>query len=107
MNDCVFCKIISKEIPSQIETENDDIIVFSSNQPKASLHLLIVPKKHLDDLRSDVDGLIWNKAREMAIKIAEEKGLSGFRITTNVGDAAAVKHMHVHLLGEVGQEREI
>lgn len=106
MEDCIFCKIIKKEIPSQFEKETADLIVIKDLHPKAPLHLLIIPKKHLSDLRDDSEG-IWNKIGEAAKEIIKERNLKGVRLVHNTGDAALIKHMHVHLLGEVDEKREV
>lgn len=105
-DDCIFCKIVKKEIPAEIEKETENLLVFKDANPKAPIHLLIVPKKHIVDIREADDG-VWIEIKKVAIELANEKQVSGFRITHNVGLAAMVKHMHVHFLGEVGVEREI
>ena len=69
-------------------------------------HLLIVPKKHLKDI-SEVDDLLWGKIKKTALEMAKAKGLSGFRLVTNVGDSAMISHMHVHLLGGITKERKV
>jgi|WetSurSiteA1Bulk_404760.scaffolds.fasta_scaffold04719_7 histidine triad (HIT) family protein len=104
--DCIFCKIINKEIPTDFEREDEDLVAFADINPKAPVHLLIVPKKHLKDL-SEADDVLWGKIRQMALEIAKAKGLSGFRLATNVGDTALISHMHVHLLGGITKERKI
>jgi len=106
MQDCVFCKIVKGEIPSQFEKETRDLIVINDIHPKAPTHLLIISKKHLQDIRED-DGKIWNSIAEIAKKIIKERKLKGVRLVHNIGDAALVKHLHVQLLGEVDQKREV
>jgi len=104
--DCVFCKIVKGEIPSKKEFENEDIMIIHDINPKASLHLLIIPKKHLKDLSED-DGVVWASIGKLAAKIAKDKNLKSFRLVHNAGEAAEVAHMHVHLLGGVEVTREI
>ncbi len=106
MNDCVFCMIASKKVPAEIEKETEKIIVFKDKFPKAPIHLLIVPKKHYQDI-TEADGVIWAEIRDIANGIAKEKNLKGFRLVHNAGNAAVVPHMHVHFLGEVTAEREV
>ena len=106
MEDCIFCKIVNKQIPATIEKETDEIVVFKDVNPRAPIHLLLVPRKHYRDI-TEADGQIWSKIREVALQIAEEKNLRGFRLVHNAGDAAAVAHMHVHFLGEVSKDREV
>jgi histidine triad (HIT) family protein len=106
MDDCIFCKIIKGEVPAKKDKETPNLLVFEDRSPKAPVHLLIVPKKHIEDIRQD-SGTIWPAIGKLAVEIAKEKSLSGFRLVHNVGDAALVKHMHVHLLGEVKVDREV
>ena len=106
MDECIFCKIVNKQIPKTIEKETDEIVVFKDINPRAPIHLLLVPRKHYRDI-TEADGQIWSKIREVALQIAKEKNLKGFRLVHNAGDAAAVAHMHVHFLGEVSKDREV
>lgn len=106
MKDCVFCKIVRKEIPSQIDVETTNLLAFKDINPRASVHLLIVPKQHLKDISED-NGVVWASIGKLAVKIAKEKKLNGFRLVHNAGDAAAVAHLHVHFLGEVSKDREV
>lgn len=106
MENCVFCKIIKGEIPAQIEKETEDLLAFEDINPKAPIHLLIVPKKHIQDITQDKEG-IWLAIGQLAVEIAKEKNLAGFRLVHNAGQAAMVPHFHVHLLGQVSADREI
>lgn len=106
MDECIFCKVVSGEVSSQKEKETESLVVFKDINPKAPIHLLIVPKKHFLDI-SEANEDIWSQVREVALEIAKEKNLKGFRLVHNAGQAAAVKHMHVHFLGEVSQDREV
>ncbi len=106
MQDCTFCKIVKGEIPSKKEKETEDLIVVNDIHPRAPIHFLIIAKKHINDIRED-DGKIWEAFRKMAIELIKEKSLKGTRLTCNIGEAALVKHMHVHFLGEVDEKREV
>ena len=106
MDDCVFCKIVKKEMASEVELENEDFVVFKDTNPKAPVHLLIVPKIHTQDIRT-LDGNLWDGIREIAINLASKKNLTGFRLVHNAGDAAVVPHMHFHFLGQVAADREV
>jgi len=106
MDECVFCKIVEKKVPSQIEKETENLIVIKDINPAAPIHLLIVPKKHLRDITED-SGASWSAIGTMASSLAKEKGLNGFRLVHNAGDAAEVAHMHVHFLGEISKDRKI
>ena len=106
MKDCVFCKIVKGEIPSEKEMETDNLIVFKDIHPKAKIHLLIIPKDHIEDIRKD-NGVIWASVGKIAIRLADRLGATGFRLVSNTGTAAEVKHMHIHFLGEVELDREL
>ena len=106
MQDCIFCKIVKRQLPSEIEKETENLLVFKDINPAAPIHFLIVPKKHLKDITED-SGLNWAAIGKLATSLAKEKGLNGFRLVHNAGSAAAVAHMHVHFLGEVSKDRKI
>ena len=103
--DCLFCKIVNGEIPSDFLYEDDTLVVFRDINPQAPVHLLVVPKKHIrsiNDLKED-EGKIVSKmifaAREMAKKEAVSK--SGYRLFFNVekGGGQVIFHLHLHLIG--------
>jgi len=105
MEGCIFCGIINKDIPARIVHEDDEVLAFEDIDPKAPVHILIIPKEHigsLNDLSKDREpllGRILAKARA----IAAERGIlkSGYRIVLNTGPDSGqeVFHIHVHLLG--------
>lgn len=105
MSDCIFCKIINKEIPSEIVYENDEILAFKDINPVAPVHIIVIPKKHICCLNmienEDIEliGNLFISIREIANKlgIAED----GYRIINNCGDNAGqtVKHIHFHIIG--------
>ncbi len=105
MDDCIFCKIINKEIPGQIVYEDEDILAFNDINPVAPVHVIFVPKKHiccvnmLEDDDIDLIGKLFIKIKD----VAKELGISekGYRIINNCGDDASqtVKHIHFHLIG--------
>ncbi len=105
MSDCLFCKIISREIPTEIVYEDDKIIAFKDVQPHAPVHVLIVPKEHIptiaDVTESSVPliGYLHLKVKE----IADELGIgeSGYRLVCNYGRDGdqIIPHIHFHLLG--------
>lgn len=103
---CIFCKIAAKKVPARIEKETENFVVFADIAPKAPVHLLIVPKKHIQDIR-DADDELWLGVAKIARQIGSQKGLTGYRLVHNVGTAAAVEHMHVHFLGEIEKTREV
>ncbi len=104
MNNCIFCKIINKEIKSEIVYEDDVMVVFRDINPQAPLHLLLVPKKHIQSVNDidkndkDLIGQIFVVAKELAKKFNVDK--DGYRIVVNTGSNAgqAVLHIHFHFL---------
>lgn len=105
MNDCIFCKIIRKEIPASLVYEDDEIISFRDINPAAPIHILVIPKKHIESL-IDVkqeDELLIAKIFTVINKIAEQEGMDkkGFRVIVNCGEDSGqeVGHLHFHVLG--------
>lgn len=105
MDDCIFCKIISGEIPSKIVYQDDRILAFDDITPQAPVHVLIIPKDHFSSLnevpenRAGILSHILVKARD----IAEIKGIreSGYRLVLNTAKDSGqeIFHIHFHLLG--------
>ena len=104
MTDCLFCKIVSGDIPAQLLYQDDKVVVFKDIAPKADVHLLVVPIKHivsLDSMKADDDVLMAHMMRLLPV-LAKEQGLeSGFRtiINTGKGGGQEVMHLHIHLMG--------
>ena len=104
MSDCLFCKIAAGEIPSDTVYEDDQVIVFKDLYPKAAVHLLVVPREHVESLKemdASRDALMAHMMRLLP-KLAEEQGLdTGFRtiINTGPGGGQEIFHLHIHLLG--------
>jgi histidine triad (HIT) family protein len=106
MEDCIFCKIVKKEVPSDIIKETDNFIVFPDINPQAAIDFLIAPKKHISDI-FEMDDPSWIEIKSIAQAIAKEKGFDSFRLVHNAGAAALVPHMHVHLLAGVTKDRKL
>ena len=105
MSDCIFCKIAAGEIPSKKAYEDDKILSFYDLDPQAPVHVLIIPKKHLDSLNAagEEDAELLSHMMLKAGKIAEDLGLEGgYRLVINTGadGGQTVKHLHMHLLGK-------
>lgn len=105
MNDCIFCKIINKEIPSNIVYEDEDILAFRDINPVAPVHILIIPKKHFKSILEieEQDKELIGKIHLTINKIAKQEKIdeSGFRIVVNCGKDGGqeVGHLHFHLIG--------
>lgn len=105
MCECIFCKIVSGEIPCSKVYEDDSVLCFNDINPEAPQHVIIIPKKHiksLNDLDADdanLIGHIFMVAKEISKKLNIEK--DGYRIVNNCGSngGQSVNHMHFHLLG--------
>jgi len=100
--DCIFCKIINKETPADIVYESEKVIVFKDINPKAPIHILIVPKKHITSVKEVEieDKELLGELFLVAKKIARDKNLKGYKLIVNVGREAGqiVDHLHIHLL---------
>ncbi len=103
--DCIFCKLANKEIPTEFVYEDDQVVAFRDLNPVAPVHILIVPKEHKLNLSEygKADEQLLGHILVTAARIARELGLeeSGYRVITNAGPDAgqSVMHTHFHLLG--------
>jgi histidine triad (HIT) family protein len=104
MSDCLFCRIVRREIPASIVYEDDHVLAFNDINPQAPLHALVIPKRHIErltDLTPEDDAIVGELARRAAA-IAREKGHAdgGFRtvMNTNADAGQTVFHIHLHLL---------
>lgn len=105
MEDCIFCKIINKDIPASVVYEDEKVLAFNDISPHAPTHILLVPKEHFASLneipeeKKDILSYILLKARQ----VAQEKGIAenGYRIVLNTArdSGQLVFHIHFHLLG--------
>jgi histidine triad (HIT) family protein len=105
MNDCLFCKIVEKQIPAKVVFENDHVIAFEDINPQAPTHILIVPRNHISTLNevSAADRELLGSVVLAAVEIAKQRQIdsSGYRVVwnTNRGAGQSVFHIHLHLLG--------
>ena len=104
MEDCLFCKIIKGEIPSNKVYEDEEVLAFYDINPEAPIHILVVPKKHITSLAhiEKEDEILIGKIFGTINKISEEKGFKkdGYRVIANCGEngGQSVKHLHFHIL---------
>lgn len=105
MSDCIFCKIAAKQIPASIVHEDADLVAFKDISPQAPVHVLIVPKAHLEglDALTEAHAALVGRIPVVAAQLARQLGVSvgGYRLVTNWGPDAGqtVFHLHTHLLG--------
>ena len=111
--DCLFCKIVSKDVPAQVVLDRDDVLAFRDVNPQAPTHVLVIPKEHHRNFGAlaAADGGLLVEVAQAAHAIAREEGLvsgdgnePGYRVVTNTGPQAgqSVDHLHLHVLGGRG-----
>lgn len=103
--DCIFCKIAAGEIPSTKVYEDDNVLAFKDINPLAPVHILVIPKTHIEsaaEITADNSAVVAH-IFEVIAKIAKEQGIDkdGFRVVSNCGEngCQSVKHLHFHILG--------
>lgn len=102
---CIFCKIVNKEIPSQIVYEDDNVLAFKDINPQAPVHVVVIPKKHISSVNeittdnSIIVANIFNAITNIVKDLNIDK--SGYRVITNCGEdgCQSVEHLHFHVLG--------
>lgn len=102
--DCIFCKVVQRTAPAVIEHEDDHFVVFPDIRPKAPVHLLIVPKKHIISLAEvqAADTELMGDMLLVAQKVARARGVKGYKLQMNVGREGGqeVEHIHLHFLAQ-------
>lgn len=104
MENCIFCKIIKREIPANIIYEDERVLAFYDVDPKAPFHMLVIPKEHIESANAitEENASIVGYIFAVIAKIAKEQGFAeeGYRIVNNCGEKAGqtVHHMHFHVL---------
>lgn len=102
---CLFCRIVTGEITARVAGSNDDALAFYDINPAAPSHLLVVPRRHIDDAEalSEDDGELLAALFSLARQIARQEGIhnDGYRLVINVGpdSGSEVAHLHLHVLG--------
>ncbi|GMA49489.1 putative HIT-like protein [Alicyclobacillus contaminans] len=105
MSDCIFCKIVAGELPSENVYETDDVLAFRDIRPQAPVHVLVIPKKHIQSAHhvAPEDAELVGRLHMAAQHVAEELGIAkdGYRLVTNIGwhGQQTVPHLHYHLIG--------
>ena len=102
-DDCLFCRIVRKEIPAKVVFENEHVLAFRDIDPKAPTHVLIIPKQHVPSLNEATDAAALGHLSLAAAEIAKAEGIaeSGYRTVMNTNREAGqtVFHVHLHVLG--------
>lgn len=100
MTNCLFCKIANRKLPSEVVYENGKVLAFKDINPKASIHFLIIPKNHIESIKSPRSEKAVPNLILVAKQIAEEKGITGYKLLFNVGREGGqiVDHLHLHFL---------
>jgi histidine triad (HIT) family protein len=104
--DCIFCKIRDRIIAKQFTYEDDEVMVFPDINPFKPVHLLVVPKKHIEDYLEFNDSDLSAKVKLIINKMLVEQKLEdgkGYRVSINGGGAQAVRHVHFHIMGPMSQ----
>jgi histidine triad (HIT) family protein len=101
--DCLFCKIVSGEIPADTVFQNERVLAFRDISPQAPTHVLVIPREHVTSVESLEDEGLAGELLLVARDVARAEGLSeaGYRLVTNIGSdgGQAVFHLHIHVLG--------
>lgn len=102
MTDCIFCKIINGDFNTEFVYENDYVVVFKDINPKAPIHLLVVPKVHVESLNELEDKALMGELLQAVKDVTKKIGLKSYKTLINTGKEAGqeVFHLHVHVLGE-------
>lgn len=100
MNDCIFCKIINGDFGTEFVYENDYAVVFKDINPKADIHLLVVPRLHVESLNELDDEVLLGKLMMTVKEVTQKLGIESYRTVINTGKEAGqeVFHLHIHIL---------
>lgn len=106
MSDCIFCKIISGEIPSTKIYENDYVIAIKDVNPKAKVHVLVIPKIHVETLNELEDEKMMSEVLKAVKEVAKIMKVKAYRVHVNTGkeEGQVVFHLHIHVLSNTLNE---
>ena len=101
MENCIFCKIVNKQLPAKLLYEDEDVVVFPDIHPVRPVHLLIIPKQHVSEFLAVEEPVLFQKLFAVVQQMIKREGLKdkGYRVTVNGGGAQVVPHLHIHLMG--------
>lgn len=100
MTDCIFCKIINGDFNTKFVYEDDDAVVFNDINPKANIHMLVVPKLHVESLNELGDVELLGRLMNIVRRVTKQEGIKSYRTVINTGKEAGqeVFHLHIHIL---------
>ena len=100
MTYCIFCKIINGDFNTKFVYEDDDAVVFNDINPKANIHMLVVPKLHVESLNELEDVELLGRLMNIVRKVTKQEGIKSYRTVINTGKEAGqeVFHLHIHIL---------
>ncbi len=100
MENCIFCKIVNKEIPSKFVYEDDDTVAFNDLNPQAPVHILVIPKKHFASINELDDEKVMSALFKAVKNVTKKLGIEEYRTVINTGESAGqtVFHIHLHIL---------
>ena len=108
---CIFCKIIAKEIPSDIVYEDETVLAFRDAHPLAPVHILVIPQKHVESMNDFADEALLGHMLAVAVKIAKDLKISekGYKLLIRTGHDGGqeVPHVHLHLIGGARLKEDI
>jgi histidine triad (HIT) family protein len=104
MKDCIFCKIARGKLPTEFLYDDEDVMAFRDIHPAKPIHILVVPKMHIEDFLALEDPLLKEKLLSVVQTLAESAELDdkGFRVVINGGGSQEIRHLHLHLMGPMG-----
>jgi len=107
--DCIFCKIRDGEIPKKFEYQDDDFMIFPDINPLKPVHILVVPKKHMEDFLDFNNKELIYKVKKMLDKVIKDQKLKnkGYRVSVNGGGAQLISHLHFHVVGPIDRALEV
>src|SRR5436190_21989235 len=109
MNDCIFCKIVKKELPAKFVYEDEFVVAFPDIHPIRPVHIIVIPKEHVAELTNVTNPELFQKLFTAAQKIVAEQDLmgKGYRVSLNGGGAQMIDHLHLHVMGPLKKDASL